>query len=343
MIAVLSAAVFSVEAGASDIYSSKTYSGEVMIGEALASLAAEGDVYAAELLNKGEFGDKSLINKAVPANINVNAPSLFGPPPVVQTAPEKPDTKSLAIDKPAVVDLIVFAGQSNMEGPGGNKDLAPKVASGHGYEFRNGKDPKGLYNVVEPFGHRETGWLGERGPGGTLVSSFMNQYYNKTGVPVVGVYAARGGTSVGTFWNNAGVKAELLRRYNDSVNWCTANKIVVRHRYCVWLQGENDCMTEKEAYKKCLTEVFKPLEKNGLEQVFIVTPGTFKDNTLSMDGVVHAQESLCAENPSFTLASEALRGLSDEYFADVVHYNQSALNIAGSTAADIVAAYSLLH
>ena len=80
------------------------------------------------------------------------------------------------------VDLMIFAGQSNMAG-NGDADQAPEVPEGHGYEFRAVTDPTTLYPVEDPFGieeNREDGiydiWSdsGTRRKLGDLVPAFMN-------------------------------------------------------------------------------------------------------------------------------------------------------------------------
>lgn len=52
------------------------------------------------------------------------------------------------------VDVILFAGQSNMSGLG-DAALAPEVPEGVGYEFRAVTDPSRLYPLEEPFGENE--------------------------------------------------------------------------------------------------------------------------------------------------------------------------------------------
>lgn len=47
------------------------------------------------------------------------------------------------------VDVILFAGQSNMSGVG-DASLAPAVPEGVGYEFRAITDPTRLYPLAEP-------------------------------------------------------------------------------------------------------------------------------------------------------------------------------------------------
>ena len=102
------------------------------------------------------------------------------------------------------VDLMIFAGQSNMAG-NGDASQAPDVPTGHGYEFRAVTDPTRLYPVEEPFGieeNREGGiydiWAdsGTRRKRGDLVPAFMNSYFETAGVAAVGVSASEGATTI---------------------------------------------------------------------------------------------------------------------------------------------------
>ena len=232
-----------------------------------------------------------------------------------------------------VVDLVIFAGQSNMSGGGGNAAAAPKVAAGAGYEFRIGAGQLGLYPVTEPFGVYNTGSLADP-PGirkGSLVSAFMKSYYSSCGVPVMGFSASRGGTSIG-FWQSAQAQNELSQKYDQIRSWCASNNIVIRRTYAVWLQGETDAIghMEKEVYKSGLRNVFSRLFAKGLERVFVIPIGKYAGLPGSYDMVRAAQIELCASDPRFVLGSDALGSLPESYLADGCHYNQSALNTAGS-------------
>lgn len=245
------------------------------------------------------------------------------------------------------VDLVIFAGQSNMSGAGGNAAAAPAVPHGCGYEFRNGQDPAGLYEVVEPFGARENGYLSDPAElrYGTLASAFMNKYYSATGVPVLGVSMARGGTAVFNYWNKPEVRNEIVTKYDNVIAWCTANHVKVRKQYIVWLQGESDAMagiSEKD-YQSMLESIFAPLYSKGLQQMFVITPGNLEGVPGAFDSIITAQKNLCAKNAHYTLASESLHNLPNTYLTDGIHYNQSALNLVGEEAAVAAAAYSKLH
>ena len=98
------------------------------------------------------------------------------------------------------MDLIIFMGQSNMSGAGGDASAAPKLTEGAGYEYRAVTDPDTLHVLEEPFGEKEnrgalddTELLERKG---SLVTSFVNAYYEQTKVPVVAVSASRGSSSL---------------------------------------------------------------------------------------------------------------------------------------------------
>lgn len=249
----------------------------------------------------------------------------------------KKNTKS----KSKTVDLVIFAGQSNMEGPGGNPALAPEIAKGTGYEFVDGINFTGLKDLVEPIGMDEKGVFVGRNPGGTMASAFAKTYYESTGVPVMAVYAAKGGTSIDGFWKHPLAQEQFLSKYTDTLNWCKKNGVTVRHKYCVWLQGESDVNTPPETYINDISVLFAPLIDNGLEQVFIVLPGNWKYRPTAMDNVIATQKMLCENSPYFTLGTGVLHSLSEDYLVDQVHYNQVALNLAGVGAAQTASQFKV--
>lgn len=88
---------------------------------------------------------------------------------------------------------------------------APKLTEGAGYEYRAVTDPDTLHVLEEPFGEKEnrgalddTELLERKG---SLVTSFVNAYYEQTNVPVVAVSASRGSSSLNG-WLTKGLKEE---------------------------------------------------------------------------------------------------------------------------------------
>ena len=277
-----------------------------------------------------------------PTVVPTPAPTAVPTPvPAVPTATPTP-AAPLAVK---TVDLVIFAGQSNMSGRGGDAKAAPGVPVDTGYEFRYGTCPTGMYPVTEPFGIYSNGYLCDPPAlrGGSLVSAFMNAYYKGTGVPVLGFSAARGGSSI-AYWQSAPVQAELSQKLDVIKAWCASNHIYIRKIYAVWLQGETDGVAnvEKNAYKNGLSNVFAPLYSKGLSQVFVITTGQYVGLPGTYDKVIEAQLELCSQNPHFSLGSDALRTLPANYLADGCHYNQSALNLVGTQCGNVAATYTKL-
>lgn len=266
----------------------------------------------------------------------LNTSPVVSLPPVVTSVP--------ATATPVTVDLIIFAGQSNMSGNGGNAAQAPAVPSGAGFEYRPNASPNALYPLVEPFGRNETGLISDQPQfqNGSMVSAFVSTYFQKTGVPVVAVPATRGGTE-SSFWASPATKAELLSRFNKAKTYLESNNFKIRRKFLVFMQGESDSVKGISAfdYKNNLTSAFQPLFAAGLEQVFIITPGYAVNGMFSYDDVVNAQTDLCNTNGMFTLASNVLHSQAmNVYLDDAVHYNQLGLNLAGTSAAGRVAAFA---
>ncbi len=277
----------------------------------------------------------------VPAAVQeVPAAEAILPAPVQEAPAEEVQTPAA----PVQVDLIIFAGQSNMSGNGGNPALAPAVLPGQGYEYRPVAAPGQLTPLVEPFGKFERGLISDAPEyrRGSLVSAFVSTYYSKTGTPVVAVPAMRGGSD-SSFWASAATKADLLSRYIKTKAYLESNNFTVRRKFLVFMQGETEAVRGVSGvdYKNDLIAAFQPLFANGLEQVFIITPGYALDGVYSYDDVVNAQTDLCNSNDLFTLGSSVLHSPGmNSYLADAVHYGQAGLNLAGSSAGAVAAAYA---
>ena len=261
---------------------------------------------------------------------------------------EGPDESGTIVthDGKPVIDLIFFMGQSNMSGAGGNKELAPPVTEGHGYEFRAISDPTRLYNIEEPFGKNESfiGGICDI-PGakkGSIVSCFANEYYALTGVPIVGVSASQGATTT-EIWQSAGFQIDMQQRYDITVNWLNDNGYYIRNRYVVWFQGESDAANhvQPEIYNTNMDNIIRPLFIKGLNKVFIITPGRTLSIKNYFDDIINQQLDMCRESGYYALGTNILSDVSAEYMVDEWHYNQLVLNIIGIETAKSVACYTL--
>ena len=261
---------------------------------------------------------------------------------------EGPDESGTIVthDGKPVIDLIFFMGQSNMSGAGGDKELAPPVTEGHGYEFRAISDPTRLYNIEEPFGKNESfiGGICDI-PGakkGSIVSCFANEYYALTGVPIVGVSASQGATTT-EIWQSAGFQIDMQQRYDITVNWLNDNGYYIRNRYVVWFQGESDAANhvQPEIYNTNMDNIIRPLFIKGLNKVFIITPGRTLSIKNYFDDIINQQLDMCRESGYYALGTNILSDVSAEYMVDEWHYNQFVLNIIGIETAKSVACYTL--
>lgn len=211
-------------------------------------------------------------------------------------------------DKSGLVDVIVFAGQSNMSGRGGNKVAAdvPEVSEDAGLEFCaisalvNGEyvDPLKKIGRIEsgnliPFGRNENKLTGiydvnisnnkpikQSG----LVPAFINAYHAATGVKVIGVSASEMGTS-STKWSStfkrmvdgteytADLKSDLEDRLAAAVDYIEdETDYTIRHKYVVWFQGESDAESSitADAYISNIETVFADVE---VDRVLIIRIG----------------------------------------------------------------------
>ena len=261
---------------------------------------------------------------------------------------EGPDESGTIVthDGKPVIDLIFFMGQSNMSGAGGDKELAPPVTEGHGYEFRAISDPTRLYNIEEPFGKNESfiGGICDI-PGakkGSIVSCFANEYYALTGVPIVGVSASQGATTT-EIWQSAGFQIDMQQRYDITVNWLNDIGYYIRNRYVVWFQGESDAANhvQPEIYNTNMDNIIRPLFIKGLNKVFIITPGRTLSINNYFDDIINQQLDMCRESGYYALGTNILSDVSAEYMVDEWHYNQLVLNIIGIETAKSVACYTL--
>ena len=238
------------------------------------------------------------------------------------------------------MDVILFMGQSNMSGACGDASQAPELIEGAGYEYRAITDPDTLHVLEEPFGlneHRE-GALDDRElleRNGSLVTAFVNAYYEQTGTPVVAISASRGSSSMDS-WLNKGLMADAIDRLHGAKECLKKEKVHVRHIYMVWFQGEADANKEtpSEEYQVLVQTLVDSMKEEGVEQCFLIQTGQNGDEPGLHDEVRAAQLELCEKSEDITLVSTLPGELTGEDMMDggVVHFLQKALNLIGTDA-----------
>lgn len=237
-------------------------------------------------------------------------------------------------------DLILFMGQSNMSGAGGNAAEAPELIKGAGYEYRAITAPEELSVLTEPFGEQEhkEGFLDDRElipRGGSLVTSFVNAYYKETKERVVAVSASRGSAQISSF--NEKLVEDVIDRLENAKRVMTKQQVNIRHIYMVWFQGETDAYvgTEEEQYIGGMQKLLHTLQPYGVEKCFVIQIGNVKmgEETVDTAPMREIQEKLCETDENFVLVSTlpaALTGPS--YTEDGIHFTQQGLNLIGEDA-----------
>lgn len=237
-------------------------------------------------------------------------------------------------------DLILFMGQSNMSGAGGNAAEAPKLIKGAGYEYRAITQPEELCVLKEPFGEKEhkEGYLDDRElipRGGSLVTAFVNAYYKETGERVVAVSASRGSAQVSSF--NHKLVQDVIGRLENAKRVMTEQKVHIRQIYMVWFQGETDAYsgTEEEKYIGEMQKLLNTLQPYGVSRCFVIQIGnvTMGDEVVDTSKMQQIQEHLCEEDDNFVLISTLPKTLSEPpYMEDGIHFTQKGLNKIGQDA-----------
>ena len=244
------------------------------------------------------------------------------------------------------MDVILFMGQSNVSGAGGDASLAPELTEGAGYEFRAVTDPERLHVLEEPFGENENRGalddteLVERN--GSMVTAFVNAYYEETGTPVVGISASVGSSSLDG-WLNRGRKEEAAARLAEARECLKKERVEIRHIYMLWFQGEADANLEttKEEYKTMLRQLVSYMEEQGVEACFLVELGPDLTDPAKHQEIMEAQREICEESEDIILASELPAKLTGDDMKDEggIHFTQKALNLIGEDAGKNAGAY----
>ena len=288
------------------------------------------------------------------------------------------------MSEPYIIDLIMFMGQSNMAGRGITNERwpeqAPDLKHGAGWEFRAISDPTKLYLIAEPFGVDENNPEGindvfsggVKAKTGSMVTAFVNAYYEKTAVPVVGVSASKGGSRIAQWMPDAsdGFLKDALERYHRAVEFlenagkqrvttelpavdrcersAEIENIQIRHRYMLWCQGESDGDrgTTAEEYKERFKVLWQEMKAVGIEKCFLIKTG--KKNVPGQEEdyeeIRKAQEELCSSEAGMdgkiVIVSRCLGEMHERgLMKDAFHYYQQAYNECGAEAGQNVGDY----
>lgn len=236
-----------------------------------------------------------------------------------------------------MVDLMLFMGQSNMAGRG-DASLAPVVEEGTGYEYCAVSGPETLKPVKEPFGVFENNPDGVYEPGmktGSMVSAFINACYGETKVPVVGISCSKGGSSILEWEAGTAYYEDAKTRFNRGKRYLESHGIKVRSKSMVWCQGCTDADNgmEKEVYKEKTRAFFSRWLSLGVERIFLIQIGNYRDDDKRYVPMQEAQKELAEEMEQVILVSESFKTMAASgLMKDLYHYKQEGYNLVGEEA-----------
>lgn len=228
------------------------------------------------------------------------------------------------------VDLIIFGGQSNMQGQSECLSESEPVAGAWEYHFLGDtmaalKNPVGediLYSgrAGEPYtdGVDLVRWLSEHVLGSAaygytnLVPSFVRAYIKQRRAAVVAVHAAKGSTQIAD-WLPGSSGYRMLAAKAAAAIKKTAQAHRIGRIAFVWLQGESDAILahSKDSYKDSLRLLAGGLKEDlGVECFGIIRVGRFTGDARD-DEIIAAQDEICKEDAFFLMLTEAATELNE--------------------------------
>ena len=251
------------------------------------------------------------------------------------------------------MDLIVFSGQSNMQGQteGLPQDNAP-INGAWEYVYREDVLRPVQHPVGETF--EENGQsllLGAHNGGGSLVPAFCREYTRVSGREVIAVHAARGATTIAQWYPETFRYQVLVKKVLAAKDKVTERQKVDKICF-VWLQGESDAIegTSENEYYNYFIALKNALKKDlkvecfGLIKVGYFASqapwydvGTMQERVEKDEIIMRAQERIVQENSDCIMLTRVCVEMSKntEYINpfESGHYNNKAMKRIGEEAA----------
>jgi len=218
------------------------------------------------------------------------------------------------------VDLLIFGGQSNMQGQTEMLLGTDSVPGAWEYRYLSDslvplKNPAG--ENIRPDGTEgfffEEGtdlqqWLDAHTLGAscsgntTMVPEFCRTYRDITGRDVVAVHAAKGSTMVHEWLPGT----DGYRLLKEKASAAIRKADPAGHIFFIWLQGESDAIfrTAKDDYKAMCVQLFEALKADlGVEAFGVIRVGWFTRDGRDLE-IMAAQDELCRENKDFLMLTD---------------------------------------
>lgn len=236
--------------------------------------------------------------------------------------------------------LMAFMGQSNMAGRGDAAE-APALIQGAGYEYRAVTAPDCLSPLQEPFGQNENKENGVTEPGmktGSMVTAFVNACYTKTGIPVIAVSCAKGGSSISEWLPGTNYYRDAVWRVKSCEQWLRSHGYHIIYQGMAWCQGctDGDLHTPRETYKMHTESFLQSFCREcKIAACFLIQIGNHRDDRKLYVPIQKAQEELAREHENIILVSSQFKTFADRgLMKDEFHYLQEGYNRTGKEAGE---------
>jgi hypothetical protein len=252
------------------------------------------------------------------------------------------------------MDIIIFSGQSNMQGQTESFPTVNPVIE-NAYEYRLKEDA--ILPLQHPVGEDlfNDAMLGSHLQRGSLLPAFCKAYVQATGNKVLAVHTAKGATTVGEWLRGTQRFHYAIIKMKSAIQKLLSTGETLGKIYFVWLQGESDALiqTTEEEYLQRLKQFKDDLKKEiTIEKFAIIKVGYFaseatwlraqKERWIEWDEAIqNAQERAVKEDTDFVMLTRICPNLSKD--ADFInpeacgHYNNSAMEIIGTEAGNTLA------
>ncbi len=142
-----------------------------------------------------------------------------------------------------------------------------------------------------------------------LVPFFCDSYVKKTGRKCVAVHTAKGSTTISYWLKGARGYEIMLKKAKAAIEKVNPDNI-----YFVWLQGESDALESRSFgdYKKDIEDLNDSLKKDlGIDKFGIILVGRFTNDERDFE-IIEAQRQVCKDNSDFIMLTELSQTLLND-------------------------------
>ena len=251
------------------------------------------------------------------------------------------------------MDVLVFGGQSNMQGQTeGLPAVNPVIRNAYEYRFLTDSLVPLAHPVGEDiFSGKEAVFLRATDGGGSLIPAFCDEYVSERGREVVAVQTAKGATVIADWTPKTERYRFLTEKINAGVKRAAA-EYSVDNIYFVWFQGCSDAIgrTSAKEYENAFVELKNALKRDtDIRDFGIIRTGYFasvvgwnkngsaEEKKRFDEEIMNAQEKVAENNGDCAVLTRVCARLSlDKKYVNPKedgHFNNAAMEIIGRDAA----------